>query len=235
MSRSVIMVASVAVHGVALIALGDLRNTDLAQAATKIEMFETQAAEAPPPPPPPPPPPEPKAEPPKPKARAAAPEAAEPAAPLATDLGASPLSAAPDFGLSLSGGVAVAPPPTTTGRAEAAKPAARSGPAKAAANLKPAATASDCGDPPVKPKVLALPRPAYSDQARAAGVEGKVRIQLTVDTSGAVTAVRVLQGLGYGLDEAAVQAAKSARFEPAVRCGKPESSTFTIAMRFTAS
>ncbi|HEY6728068.1 MAG TPA: TonB family protein, partial [Polyangiaceae bacterium] len=141
-----------------------------------------------------------------------------------------------DFGLSLSGGVAVAPPTATAGRASAAEPTARSGPAKAAANLKPvAAAASACGDPPVKPKVLALPRPAYSDQARAAGVEGKVRIQLTVDTSGAVTAVRVLQGLGYGLDEAAVQAAKSARFEPAVRCGKPESSTFTIAMRFTAS
>lgn len=234
MSRSMIMVASVAVHGVALIVLGNLRDSDLAQAATKIEMFEAQAPEAPPPPPPPPPP-EPKAEPPKPKPRAAAPEA-EPAPPLATDLGASPLAAAPDFGLSLSGGVAVAPPAAAAPRSEATKPTARSGPAKAAANLKPLAqAASDCGDPPVKPKVLALPRPAYSDQARAAGVEGKVRIQLTVDTSGNVTQVRVLQGLGYGLDEAAVQAAKSARFEPAVRCGKPESSTFTIAMRFTAS
>jgi protein TonB len=232
MSRSVIMVASVAVHGVALVVLGHLRETDLAQAATKIEVFEAKTAEAAPPPPPPP---EPKAEPPKPKPRAAAPEA-EPAPPLATDLGASPLAAAPDFGLSLSGGVAVAPAPAAAQRTQTAKPEARSGPVRAAANLKPVAAAdSGCSDAPVKPKVLSLPRPAYSDRARAAGVEGKVRIQLTVDVSGTVTAVRVLQGLGYGLDEAAVQAAKSARFEPAVRCGKPESSTFTIAMRFTAS
>jgi len=229
-----IMVASVAVHGVALVVLGNLRETDLAQAATKIEVFEAKTAEAPPPPPPPPPP-EPKAEAPKPKPRAAAPEA-EPAPPLATDVGASALAAAPDFGLSLSGGVAVAPAPAQAQRTQAQRPEARSGPARAAANLKPMAAAdSGCSDPPVKPKVLSLPRPAYSDQARAAGVEGKVRIQLTVDVSGTVTAVRVLQGLGYGLDEAAIQAAKSARFEPAVRCGKPESSTFTIAMRFTAS
>jgi len=227
------MVASVAVHGVALVVLGHLRESDLAQAATKIEVFEAKTAEEPPPPPPPPPP-KPKAEAPRPKPRAAAPEAAPP--PLATDLGPSPLAAAPDFGLSLSGGVAVAPAPARAQRTQSAKPEARSGPARAAANLKPVAAAdSGCSDPPVKPKVLSLPRPAYSDQARAAGVEGKVRIELTVDVSGAVTAVRVLQGLGYGLDEAAVQAAKSARFEPAVRCGKPESSTFTIAMRFTAS
>jgi len=229
------MIASVAVHGVALVLLGNLRDTDLAQAATKIEVFDAQAEEAPPPPPPPPPP-EPKAEPPKPKARAAAPEA-EPAPPLATDLGPSPLAAAPDFGLSLSGGVAVAPASAAPQRAQAQKPTAHSGPVRAAANLKPVAqtAASACSDPPAKPKVRALPRPAYTDQARAAGVEGKVRIQLTVDGSGMVTQVRVLQGLGYGLDEAAVQAAKQARFEPVVRCGKPESSTFTIAMRFTAS
>ncbi len=43
------------------------------------------------------------------------------------------------------------------------------------------------------------------------------------------------QRLGYGLDEAAVQAAQSATFEPAVRCGKPTRATFTISMRFSAA
>lgn len=222
------MVVSVAAHGVALVVLGNLRETDLAQAATKIEVFEAEAPEAPPPPPPPPP--KPKAEAPKPTPRA---QSAEPAPPLATDPGASALDAAPDFGLSLSGGVAVAPAANVARTPTGTKPAARQGPVRASANLKPVAQ-PECTEPAVKPKVLSLPRPAYSEQARAAGVEGKVRIQLTVDSSGNVTQVRVLAGLGYGLDEAAVQAAKQARFEPGVRCGKPESSTFTIAMRFTA-
>jgi protein TonB len=224
------MVASVAAHGVALLVLGNLKSTDLANAATKIEVFDAKTAEAPPPPPPPPP--KPKAEPPKPKPRA---QSAEPAPPLATDLSPSALSNAPDFGLSLSGGVAVAPPAAAGARTvNRARAETRQGPARAADNLKPS-QALGCADPPAKPKVLSLPRPAYTDQARSAGVEGKVRIQLTVDTSGSVTQVRVLAGLGYGLDEAAVQAARQARFEPAVRCGKPESSTFTISMRFTAS
>jgi protein TonB len=80
-----------------------------------------------------------------------------------------------------------------------------------------------------------VPQPAYTDRAREAGVEGKVRIELTVDETGRVVAVKVLAGLGYGLDEAAVAAAQSATFEPAIRCGKPSRATFTISMRFTSS
>jgi len=60
-------------------------------------------------------------------------------------------------------------------------------------------------------------------------------VELTVDETGRVVEVRVLQGLGYGLDEAALAAARSATFEPALRCGKPSRATFTISMRFTAA
>ena len=80
-----------------------------------------------------------------------------------------------------------------------------------------------------------VPQPAFTEAARAAGVEGKVRVELTVDETGRVVDVRVLQGLGYGLDEAALSAARSATFEPALRCGKPSRATFTISMRFTAT
>jgi protein TonB len=45
--------------------------------------------------------------------------------------------------------------------------------------------------------------------------------------------VSLLQGLGYGLDEAALATARRAEFEPAVRCGKPTRATFNISMRFT--
>ena len=45
--------------------------------------------------------------------------------------------------------------------------------------------------------------------------------------------VRVIEGLGHGLDEAALEAARGSTFEPATRCGKPIATTFTIGMRFS--
>ncbi|NOU30175.1 MAG: energy transducer TonB [Polyangiaceae bacterium] len=90
-----------------------------------------------------------------------------------------------------------------------------------------------CDEPPGKPKALAVPQPAYTDAARAAGISGRVRVEITVDERGHVARVRVLEGLGYGLDEAALASARAATFDPAMRCGKPVSATFTVAMRFT--
>jgi protein TonB len=63
-------------------------------------------------------------------------------------------------------------------------------------------------------------------------VEGKVRVRVSIDENGSVTGVELVSGLGHGLDEAALGAARSARFEPATRCGKPVASSFVIAMRF---
>jgi protein TonB len=180
-----------------------------------------------------------KPEPPKPKAKPQKALAAEPlpdveAAPKA------PLEALPDFGLSLSGGVGgdgialpagpIAAKPTTQRAAPERVVKRTLSPVGAAA---PAA--DECADPPTKPRPVNVPQPAVTEAARAAGVEGKVRVELTVDETGRVVEVRVLQGLGYGLDEAALAAARSATFEPALRCGKPSRATFTISMRFTAA
>ena len=74
---------------------------------------------------------------------------------------------------------------------------------------------------------------AFLPAAALAQVEGKVRIEITVGPDGNVTGVRVLQGLGHGLDEAALEAARGSTFEPGTRCGKPVATTFTIGMRFT--
>ena len=106
---------------------------------------------------------------------------------------------------------------------------------KRVAPAQAATTADGCDEPPAKPKPKNVPQPAYTDRAREAGAEGKVRIELTVDETGRVVSVKVLSGLGYGLDEAAVAAAQSATFEPAIRCGKPTRATFTISMRFSSS
>jgi len=86
---------------------------------------------------------------------------------------------------------------------------------------------------PAKPKLVSRPTPAYTDDARAAGISGKVRVEITVDEQGRVVAVRLLQGLGHGLDEAAVAAARAMTFEPAVRCGRSSSATFKVGFNFS--
>ena len=91
---------------------------------------------------------------------------------------------------------------------------------------------AECEEAPSKPKALSRPTPAYTEDARAAGVSGKVRVEITVDERGRVVSVRVLQGLGHGLDEAAIAAARAMTFEPALRCGKPTTATFRVGFNF---
>lgn len=64
---------------------------------------------------------------------------------------------------------------------------------------------------------------AYPADAEAAGIEGDVRLRVSLTAEGRVSAVRVLSGLGHGLDQAAAEALRTrCRFSPAVdRAGKP--------------
>jgi protein TonB len=78
-----------------------------------------------------------------------------------------------------------------------------------------------------------MPRPRFTEEARAAAVEGRVRVSITVGASGEVESARVIAGLGHGLDEAALEAARAARFEPGTECGRPVSTTFVLAIRFS--
>jgi protein TonB len=142
------------------------------------------------------------------------------------------MDALPDFGLSLSGGVGpggVAVPTGGAAPVAAAQPTATPRAVQAAAP-KPV---DECSEAAVKPKPKSVPQPAYSASAREAGVEGKVRVEVTVGLDGRVSQARVISGLGHGLDEAALEAARRATFEPGTRCGKPTSMTFVIAMRFS--
>lgn len=97
----------------------------------------------------------------------------------------------------------------------------------------PAKAASGCTEKPGKPKPLEIPEPQYTDRARAAGVEGAVRVEVTVDAKGRVQRVKVLKSLDPDLDAAAKKAIEQAKFEPALACGKPVDSTFTISVKFT--
>jgi TonB family protein len=70
-------------------------------------------------------------------------------------------------------------------------------------------------------EILAKPRPAYTDAARAAKVEGEVLVEVLFTASGEVVVRRVIRGLGYGLDDSALAAARQIRFRPARRGGQP--------------
>jgi protein TonB len=87
--------------------------------------------------------------------------------------------------------------------------------------------------PLVRPRPLGVVRPSYTNEARLARVEGRVVMELAVNDQGDVIDARVLHGLGYGLDDAALAAARRLRFSPALRGNRPVSTSFVIAMRFS--
>jgi periplasmic protein TonB len=232
MANKLLLGLSLAVHGGLAVLIGRIEVRE-SRAATAIEIAETQQKRKPEPPPAPAEVREPPRQVEKRARRQLAAKAPEPP-PLAAPANAqAALAALPDFGLTLSGGDAGGLAIAAQGAPAAAGPVARAS-VKRALSAAPAPL-DECSEPPAKPKPTSVPQPSYTEQARAAGVEGKVRVELTVDESGRVVSVRVISGLGHGLDEAAVAAAQRATFQPAIRCGKPTRATFTISMRFAAS
>jgi TonB family protein len=61
---------------------------------------------------------------------------------------------------------------------------------------------------------------AYTDEARAAGIEGVVVLDLVVGEDGRVRDIDVTQKLGHGLDQAAIAALRACRFTPGETDGK---------------
>jgi TonB family protein len=61
----------------------------------------------------------------------------------------------------------------------------------------------------------------YTEEARQAGLEGTVILDIVVGEDGAVRDITIVQGLGQGLNDAAVRALKACQFTPGERNGKP--------------
>jgi protein TonB len=243
--RAWIFGGSVALHAAFAVAAVLIPKPERAEtAAIELADIKKLKKEPPKPVPPPPPPPQekPKPPPPPPRAQAQAKMAAE--APKADALPPMALGADgfADFGnvsLGNGGGEGVAiGAPAAGGRDGASAGAAASPRAtatrKTVQQLAPAA-ADVCSDPPVRPKRKVPVAPKYTMQARQAEIEGVVRVEVTVDETGRVIAARVVSGLGYGLDESALTAAKASEFEPASRCGKPIVGTVVLPFRFEST
>ncbi len=69
-------------------------------------------------------------------------------------------------------------------------------------------------------KALSLPKPIYPAAARNSGAFGKVVVEVTIDEQGKIIEARAVSGHPF-LQQAAVQAARLARFTPALLSGEP--------------
>jgi protein TonB len=85
----------------------------------------------------------------------------------------------------------------------------------------------------VKPPVVTLQvDPEFSEEARKAKFSGNVLVYLIVDEQGNPSHVRVVRGIGMGLDEKAVEAVRQYKFKPATQNGKPVKVDLTIDVNF---
>ena len=88
-------------------------------------------------------------------------------------------------------------------------------------------------DQPVE--IVFKPTPEYTEEARSARIEGTVSLELEFTAAGDVRVLRVVRGLGHGLDEAANRAALGIRFKPAQSDGRPVDSRATVHITFRLS
>jgi TonB family protein len=105
------------------------------------------------------------------------------------------------------------------GRPTAGEAAGGAGSRSSAAGAAGASGAN--GGLAVPPKLVTTPKPEYPPLARKLGVQGVVVLSVLVDEQGRVEDVQLLEGISQnvGINEAALQVARGARFTPATRNG----------------
>jgi periplasmic protein TonB len=82
------------------------------------------------------------------------------------------------------------------------------------------------------PSLIRELKPIYTEEGRRSGVEGDVLLEVVVLADGTVGAVRIVRGLGAGLDERAVDAVRQWVFSPARRFGVPVDVLVEVAVEF---
>ena len=82
------------------------------------------------------------------------------------------------------------------------------------------------------PGLLREVKPVYSEEGRRRGVEGDVLMEVVVRADGSVGAVRIVRGLGAGLDQRAAEAVRQWKFSPARRFGTPVDVLVEVSVEF---
>lgn len=75
-------------------------------------------------------------------------------------------------------------------------------------------------------------KPDYTEEGRRRNIEGDVVLEIVVRSDGTVGSVKLVSGLGAGLDERAIDAVRQWRFSPARRYGTPVDVIVEVAVEF---
>jgi TonB family protein len=81
-------------------------------------------------------------------------------------------------------------------------------------------------------EILSKPAVQYTEEARQKKIQGNVILNVTFMADGRVIVHKIVNGLGYGLDEEATRVAKDIRFHPATRAGQAVDLTTNITITF---
>lgn len=84
-----------------------------------------------------------------------------------------------------------------------------------------------------KPELIFQPEAEFSEEARKAKFSGNVEVYLWVDERGNPSHIRVVRGVGMGLDEKALEAVRQYRFKPATQNGKAVKVDLYVEVTFT--
>ncbi len=83
-----------------------------------------------------------------------------------------------------------------------------------------------------QPKLIWKVEPEYTEEARAAKLQGTVQMNVVIGTDGAASQFQIHQGLGLGLDQKAIDAVRQWQFQPATKEGAPVPVIATIQVNF---
>lgn len=83
-----------------------------------------------------------------------------------------------------------------------------------------------------RPTLLRKVEPEYSEEARKAKIAGVVVLYCVIGPDGKAINIRVIKGLGYGLDQKAIEAVKKWKFDPGRKDGKPVAVAATMEINF---
>ena len=82
------------------------------------------------------------------------------------------------------------------------------------------------------PQAISSPDPDYTEEARKAKKQGTCVLWLIVDAAGRPRDIKVVRGLGLGLDAQALAAVQKWRFQPALKDGKPVDVEISVEVEF---
>jgi TonB family protein len=86
--------------------------------------------------------------------------------------------------------------------------------------------------PATAPVITYEPRPLYTAEANQLRIQGEITVQVCLLATGQAEVVRVVSGLGHGLDESAIHVIEGLRFVPATQGGRPVNKTVLVHITF---